>query len=371
MRSTGSALPRPIRIVGSVLIALTLLLAAASCGSRDDSSSEPRLASQVLPATDVGIAAGSATTSSSSADLDSYYAQVRQLGATWVRVDLPWSLVEPTRGSYSWADVDRTVESAKAHGLSVIGVLAYTPPWARLSVPRTSDKVAPANPADYGVYAGAVAAHFKGRVSAYELWNEPNIVQFFAPRVDPSLYVRMMQAAYPLVKAADPSAVVLSAGLANIATDQSATSILDFTNAMYAAGAGGFFDAADSHPYTYPASPADPHPNSFNAFANLGTIHDIMAAHGDGAKKIWVTEYGAPTGNARQAVSAARQAQLILDGLAVAYRLQFVDKVMIYSLRDTGTNPADPEQNFGLITASGQKKPSFTALQQALMPGAN
>lgn len=74
-----------------------------------------------------------------------------------------------------------------------------------------------------------------------------------------------------------------------------------------------------------------------------------MIARGDGAKKIWFTELGAPTGTAADAVSEWEQAKQITDVMGFAVSAGFVGPTFIYSIRDTGTNLADREQNFGAI----------------------
>ena len=58
---------------------------------------------------------------------------------------------------------------------------------------------------------GALAAHFKGRGMAYEIWNEQNLQREWegAP-LSASDYVRLLSGAYQAVKAADPSAIVVS-----------------------------------------------------------------------------------------------------------------------------------------------------------------
>ena len=60
-------------------------------------------------------------------------------------------------------------------------------------------------------------------------------------------------------------------------------------------GGGGSFDAVGHHPYSYPYDPSGG--QSWNAFTQTGYLYQIMVANGDGAKKVWGTESGAPTGN--------------------------------------------------------------------------
>ena len=69
---------------------------------------------------------------------------------------------------------------------------------------------------------------------------------------------------------------------------------MTFMRQIYANGGKGFFDAFAHHPYSFPCNPLTD--ASWNAFTQTKYLHDIMVQNGDGAKKIWGTEAGAPTG---------------------------------------------------------------------------
>src|SRR5581483_4572886 len=108
-------------------------------------------------------------------------------------------------------------------------------------------------------FMGALAAYLKGRVVAYELWNEPNLSgEWGGQPPNPEAYARLLLAAYPLIKAADPNALVVSAGLASTGGDGGATALndVDFLSRLYAAGARNSFDVLGSHPYGFASAPA-------------------------------------------------------------------------------------------------------------------
>ena len=56
---------------------------------------------------------------------------------------------------------------------------------------------------------GAITARYKGRVVAYELWNEANLAAETGNRINPGFYVEMVKAGYLAVKSADQNAVVV------------------------------------------------------------------------------------------------------------------------------------------------------------------
>jgi len=113
------------------------------------------------------------------------------------------------------------------------------------------------------------------------------------------------------------------------------------------------------HPYVFPAGlAADPD----NAWSDLARAHDVMTLNGDGDKKVWMTELGAPTSDpAAEGVSQQEQAKQILDVLAGLAAAGWVGPAFIYSIRDVDTaNRGNREDNFGaLLTTDFQ--PKFTA----------
>ena len=85
---------------------------------------------------------------------------------------------------------------------------------------------------------------------------------------------------------------------------------------------------------------------------------DVMLV-GDGGKKIWITELGAPTGNSPMAVTEDAQAAIIGSSLSKASSLPYIGPVFVHSLRDSGLDPADAEQNYGLLRFDFSHKPAF------------
>ena len=150
----------------------------------------------------------------------------------------------------------------------------------------------PPDPADFANRRGAFAAQMQrvGGAAAYEIWNEEDETDFWGAAVDAARYAAILKAAYPRIKQADPGAKVLLGPLTG--------NNYNFLGQVYAAGAGGSFDAVGVHTDT--ACLVDP-PSSFYredgnvarfTFLGFRTVHDVMAANGDGAKPIWMTELG-------------------------------------------------------------------------------
>jgi hypothetical protein len=126
----------------------------------------------------------------------------------------------PDDPRYYWERLDRVVQSAAANGLSV--TLLITPPaplWGTVQPARRNPVYRP-GPVEFGRFAGAVARRYAGMVDRYAIANEPNQAGWLQPQSDrrgllaPHLYRELVHAAYPRIKAADPSSLVVIGELA-------------------------------------------------------------------------------------------------------------------------------------------------------------
>lgn len=307
----------------------------------------------------VGFAAGSSLPELSDALLASDLSGMKALHATWVRFDIQWDQVEPNGPSNpDWSAYDRVVSAVIAHGLRPIAILDFTPAWARSSY--CSDSTCPpANPSDYANFAAAAVNHYKSQgVHVWEIWNEPNNSQFFdSPNA--SAYVGLLRTAYPAIKHADPSATVLTGGLAPAGGSDEPDL---FLAAIYQAGARGYFDAVADHPYTFPATALTNNP--YDTWGQMIQMRSVMVANGDASKKIWITEYGAPTGGPN-GISEAAQVQMVSDFFNESRTLPWLGPILWYSYRDAGTTQDTVENWFGLVSNDGQtKKPAYYTFQQ-------
>jgi len=344
-----------------VAVALAACITAACASPATHGSGAPR--------SRIGIATPGDFQTVSPAERARYLDQVKAAGASWIRLDFYWSVIQRNGpGSYDWRGFNGVVDAARKRGLAVLGVLLFTPRWAR--APGTTSTAPPRNAADFGRFAFRAARHLSARgVHAYEIWNEPNIVDFWSPGPDPARYTRLLKEAYRGIKRADPKATVVSAGLSPSGTygasDPQHMNPLNFLEQMYANGARTSMDAVGWHPYNFPTG-IDFHSSS--AWSQMAqttpSARSIMRANGDAKKKIWATEWGAPTGASAKSVSEAAQAQLVTTALAKLTSWRWAGPSFLYSLRDRGTNAADLEQNFGLVRNDWSKKPAYDAFRR-------
>jgi len=299
----------------------------------------------------------------------SQVAAMKAIGITSLRFDADWASVQHAGPRmFDWAQLDQAVNSARTAGLSVDLTITGCPTWAASESTRGDPSPTPASPALYARWAADVAARYSPMgVNTFEIWNEPNNALFWSPKANPPAYTADLVAAYSAIKAVDPSALVISGGLAPEPTDGTNMSAIDFLKAMYANGAKGSFDALGYHPYSFPALPRTYEP--WSAWSQMARTHpsirSVMASNGDSGKPIWITEFGAPTGGPR-GVGAAAQAAALSQAIADTKATSWIGALYMYTWQDKNTDPGAHQEWFGLLTAGGSRKPAYGEVARSL-----
>lgn len=312
----------------------------------------------------IGASQGSDVLTMSDADLGTLLDRVTEAGMWSVRVDVDWTRVEPTEGQRDWSSIDRVMSAVTARGLCPLGLITYAPDWAAEHPAASGGYFAPKDPERFAAFAADAARRYGAQVSEWEVWNEPNTVNYFQPRPDPGRYGLLLAATYRAIKGVDPESTVLSGGLAPAEDNGSDIAPLTFLRGMYSNGSNRFFDAFAIHPYTYPALPNDPTTSAWNTAQRMWDMRDVMVDGGDAAKSIWITECGAPTGTGPRAVSDAFQAETLRMILATAENTPWIGPAFVYSLRDSGSDATEIEQNFGILRRDFTPKPAYADVQR-------
>jgi hypothetical protein len=277
---------------------------------------------------------------------------MQSLGVTQFRMFIPWRAVEASPDTYNWADVDKVIDAAEERGMAVLGAVTSTPTWA--SDVQDSAYGAPRNPEDFGDFMGELAGRYgagdgdpeSARISAYEIWNEPQSFVFWSPKPDPAAYTELLKAGYTAVKEVDPTGTVVGGVVtAGLTWGDVNINAVDFVETMYESGAAGYFDALSYHPYNYDWKFGDGAGNAISAVGQLEAIQALMEQYGDGEKDVWTSEYGLPTSY----VSEAQQAEFIDDFMDTWSEHEGTGPMFIYSLIDRNSASTDVEDTWGLF----------------------
>jgi hypothetical protein len=164
---------------------------------------------------------------------------------------------------------------AQQHGTSVLLPLAMTPEWAAA---RGQVSAEPRDFEDWRSYVRIVVSRYKGRVQAYEIWNEPNLRDFWTGRTDQM--VALTKEAYQIVHSVDPDAMLVSP---SATTGGGVPWLADFLKQ----GGGQYVDVIGFHFYV------DPHPLSpEDMLPVIQRVQQVLSENGAANKPLWNTETG-------------------------------------------------------------------------------
>ena len=267
-----------------------------------------------------------------------------------------WRDLEPSPGGWNFATLDRAVDTARAHGAQPVLVLGQSPAWAssRPSQPGMYGAGAAAHPrseAAWSRYVTTVVRRYKGRIGAYEVWNEPNLPGFYTGT--PAQMARLGKLTRAAVRSVDPSARVLSPGFATRGGGDRR-----WLGRWAKAGGGRHVDVMSLHLYPGPTGTPE------DSMSLLRASRAVLAASGV-RKPVWNTEvnYGMPFGGGQAALplSAAKQAAYVVRTYLLN-RANGVDRVYWYSWDGRGilgvvmsgddrVSAAAPGRAFGTVSS--------------------
>jgi Glycosyl hydrolase catalytic core len=271
--------------------------------------------------------------------------------AGWTRVMAWWREMEPVKDSIDFSQVEAQVDAAIANGQQVLLTFASIPSWANGSpvdcgIIGTACAIPPTNPAFFESFAERVATHFAGRVTYFEIWNEPDYNEFW--NGDFGVWInQILLPGSAAVKRGNASAKVVGPALYNGATalsqalSQGCASLDIISVHVYRANPGGVFNRASTYYNSY-VTPLCPKP-------------------------FWITETGFdsrdPTiGEAGQATSYAA----LVDGVIAR---PWIAKLFLFQWSDGDL--LDPKSSgigvVGTQVEGYRRKPSFWSFQDRIL----
>ena len=241
-------------------------------------------------------------------DWNNVIAQAQQLNVAWLKMQIPWNLLEPTQGQYSdlYATYILRVQEANVSNFKVFLSFVDAPDWARPTSARQGFNGPPANPQ---LLANFIADFIQAtkpqdqRIAAIEIWNEPNLRdrEWDGVPLDGGTYMQYFVPSYNAIKAIDPNIIVVTAGLAPVGDVDGAVSDRRFLQQMYDAGLANYPDARIGiHPYGWGNAPDErccfedrPWGNN-RVFFFQDTIYDYIQIMQDNGhqSRLWLTEFG-------------------------------------------------------------------------------
>jgi hypothetical protein len=304
------------------------------------------------------------------AEIGAQLSALRATGATLARSDALWEASEPAAPTtgvhhYDWDFDDRVASMLAQHGLRWLPIVDYSAPWAD-SVPGV-DHSPPSSVAAYAAYAGALAARYgpggafwrahprlgELPVQLYEIWNEPDNPEFWAPQPSPAAYSRLYAAARASILAAEPSARALVGGL---------TLPASFLSAMLAAlpALRGQIDGVAIHPYGV---------NPDGVIAAIRRARGALDALGLGSVPLYVTEFGwttQPAGALYWAPSSVRPGYIETTLRALGRSGCGIAAVTLYTWATPEQEPRNSQQWYGISPPGADGSADVSAFVRGL-----
>jgi hypothetical protein len=315
---------------------LAAIPVAAPCAAEGESPPEPasdggplipRRPDGRLPIgfNDTAYLAGQATPAQSAS-------MQRRAGSSVWRGVAEWKAIERTPGRYDFSSSDGFYCAALAAGLAPLIVITSAPAWAAepagpCPLRRCARPPGPAHDDDLRSFAAAVTARYPEAIGI-EAWNEPNLHLFWAAP-DPARYAEVLSAIREGVASVDPSMPVLMGGLSDVpAGDPGGADVPlpAFLGAALDAGAGDRVDAFGIHLYPRVTGADGGLPPRIRGLAQA---RSVLAHHGEGGARIWVTEAGVPAAGGVSRRAQARALTSLYGRLDVA---PDVDAVLFHTL---------------------------------------
>ena len=314
-------------------------------------------------------------------------------GVYWIRQQVRWMDLHGPPGSecanVCWGELDNIVRDASDAGVKLLISVVAAPSWATPN--GLNGLPARAHFADFNFFMGAMAARFKGRVQAYEIWNEQNLAHENAGRVaGADLYMDMLVGASDAIKAADPDALVVSGAPSSTETNVStiALSDLTFLRQMFAdprfrshvdivgAHPGGAANPPDA---LWPDRPG-PGPGWVNSrefyFRRVEDVRRVMVESGLGDMHVWITEFGWATRNNTPGygygnnISLQKQAQWIVRAFQMGRTdyAPWVSGMFLWQLNFAvpwkyNGNELHEQASFGVLNGDWSPRPAYEAIK--------
>lgn len=293
------------------------------------------------------------------------YGHLGNLGVKWARLQTGWARTEQTAGIYDFRWLDDVVDAVIAEGVTPwfnlgYGNKLYTPEAPDVSAVGWIPIYNPDAQKAWLRFVRALAIHFRNRVTHWEIWNEPNIKNFWKPGdPSPELYAEFVAQTVKIIREEIPNVTIIGGALAGMPTD--------YLQKLLAAGIAKHVDKISFHPYR--PVPEDRYRDTLETWRQL-----ILKAGGD-RLQLWQGENGCPS----QPGSAGALGQINWNEIAQSkwlLRRVLYDRILELELTsyfhmvdlvgyNWGQGPTDKTNFKGLLRGTDYSpKPSYFAYQR-------
>ncbi|MBI4407807.1 MAG: endo-1,4-beta-xylanase [Candidatus Kerfeldbacteria bacterium] len=276
-------------------------------------------------------------------------------GVQWGREQFNWDVIEPSDDSYNFETYDAVVDAYETAGIEMVGLLTYSSSWASDNPGATDYEFYPPDLDAWSNYVETVTQRYAGRVTYWEIWNEPNHDSFWTG--DEGDYADLLDSAIAAAKQGNPDAKIIFGGLSgsDYTFLETVLPLLDDTSEI---------DVMAIHPYRTSNDNLNYGPEATASGLNtlpidLYNVKAVLNRFEMATVPLWLTEVGWQTGD--DGVSNRRQAEYLTRLYTMALAIPDVEKVFWYSLVDTTDDESVSDSQFGLFEDDFTPKVSANA----------
>jgi len=319
--------------------------------------------------------------------------RVSESGFGWIRQQVRWSSLEASSGNFGTnytVQLDTFINAANARGLKILLSPVSSPGFTG----AVNGGLPPA--ADMTRLMSFLADRYKGKVAAYEVWNEENYAVETGGSVNVGAYPAVLKAAYQALKARDPNITVVLGGMTPTATSDPTVALneVQYLQQLYTQfpDVKQYYDVLGVHPgsncnppdNSYPDNPATvpcgtdadgsrsyTKDDSFY-FKRILEMRNVMEQNGESGKKMWLTEFGwdssqtvVPNYQYSQYVSADQQGQYLTQAINLGKGYPWMGLMFVWNLNfeSTTSDPNNEKYGWGVLNQDGSPRPAFNALK--------
>jgi hypothetical protein len=303
---------------------------------------------------------------------DKALAQQQAARVQLLRVTFNWSVMEFAPGSFDLSWYDRYVLDAAKHNIAFLPVLFNAPDFYERK-PGTRFAYQPRDNADMARWAMMLVDRYGPNgtlwqanpgvtprpIKSWQIWNEPNLKQYWYPRPNAQQYQSMLRTVGAAIKSRDPNAEIVTAGLPD-SFQSGAIRLQPYLKALYKGGGTSAFDTLAINSYAVSPKYLGKLLNRTRKFVNRV---------GGRSDKLWITEVGWCDKGVKNrfCVGTKWQTKYTSQALSLIKQKRRAWKLrgfVWFAWRDG--RPYVRGQDFwgnhaGLLTIPGKKKPAFNA----------
>jgi len=253
---------------------------------------------------------------------------IAESGATIIRMDFGWNGTEREKGVYNFSAFERLTDSLEQHKMVPLYILDYSNRLYDDGLSPYSDEGRHA----FAKWAAAAAVHFKGRGILWEMYNEPNLSQFWKPRVNADDYIKLALEVGKALREAAPDEFYVGPATSEID--------FDFLEKCFQGGLLEYWDAVTVHPYRQTAPET-----VIEEYAKLRYMIDKYAPKGKHIP-IHSGEWG--YSSVWGGYNDERQGKMLPRQWMINLACDIPVSIW-YDWHDDGTDPREPEHHFGTV----------------------